>query len=98
MSLEGNVEYALTRVQSEYGARPDTNEWRSYSMASMPRDLPQLEFLVRLIDGGTMSEYLRAPNRVGEAITIEGPLGAFILHPSRAPHIFVAGGTNWRRV
>jgi hypothetical protein len=28
MSLEGNVEYALTRVQSEYGARPDTNEWR----------------------------------------------------------------------
>jgi benzoate/toluate 1,2-dioxygenase reductase subunit len=73
---------------------PDTNEWRSYSMASMPRDLPQLEFLVRLIDGGTMSEYLRAPNRVGEAITIEGPLGAFILHPSRAPHIFVAGGTG----
>jgi hypothetical protein len=28
MSLEGNVEYALTRVQSEYGARLDTNEWR----------------------------------------------------------------------
>jgi hypothetical protein len=28
MSLEGNVDYALTRVQSEYGARPDTSDWR----------------------------------------------------------------------
>jgi hypothetical protein len=28
MSLEGNVEYALTRVQSQYGSRPDTSEWR----------------------------------------------------------------------
>jgi hypothetical protein len=28
MSLEGDIDYALTRVQSEYGARPDTSEWR----------------------------------------------------------------------
>lgn len=28
MSLEGNIDYALARVQSEYGARPDTGEWR----------------------------------------------------------------------
>ena len=28
MSLEGNVEYALVRVQAQYGRRPDTNEWR----------------------------------------------------------------------
>jgi len=28
MSLEGNVEYALTRVQSQYGNRPDMSEWR----------------------------------------------------------------------
>jgi hypothetical protein len=28
MSLEGNVEYALTRVQSQYGSRPDRSEWR----------------------------------------------------------------------
>jgi ferredoxin-NADP reductase/ferredoxin len=73
---------------------PDTHEWRSYSMASTTRDLPRLEFLVRLIEGGAMSEYLRAPGRVGDAIEIEGPMGAFILHPSRAPHVFVAGGTG----
>jgi hypothetical protein len=28
MSLEGNVEYALTRVQSQYGIRPGTSEWQ----------------------------------------------------------------------
>ena len=28
MSLEGNIEYALTRVQSQYGSRPDMSEWR----------------------------------------------------------------------
>jgi hypothetical protein len=28
MSLEGNVEYALTRVQSQHGARPNTSQWR----------------------------------------------------------------------
>lgn len=28
MSLEGNVDYALTRVQSQHGSRPDTSAWR----------------------------------------------------------------------
>jgi hypothetical protein len=28
MSLEGNVDYALTRVQSQYAARPDSGQWR----------------------------------------------------------------------
>jgi ferredoxin len=38
---------------------PGTEQWRSYSMASTPRELPRLEFLVRIIAGGAMSEYLR---------------------------------------
>lgn len=28
MSLEGNVDYALARVQSQHGSRPDRSEWR----------------------------------------------------------------------
>ena len=28
MSLEGNIEYAATRVQSQHGARPDQVQWR----------------------------------------------------------------------
>jgi benzoate/toluate 1,2-dioxygenase reductase subunit len=69
-------------------------EWRSYSMATTRRDLPRMDFLVRIIAGGMMSEYLRARCRPGDALEIEGPMGAFIPHPSRAPHIFIAGGTG----
>jgi ferredoxin-NADP reductase/ferredoxin len=72
---------------------PGTDQWRSYSMCSTPRDLPKMEFLVRIIPGGMMSEYLRAA-RKGERLEVEGPLGAFILHPGRGLHIFVAGGTG----
>jgi benzoate/toluate 1,2-dioxygenase reductase subunit len=72
---------------------PGTDQWRSYSMCSTPRDLPKLEFLVRIIPGGAMSEYLRAA-REDERLEVEGPLGAFILHPGRGLHIFVAGGTG----
>jgi len=72
---------------------PGTDQWRSYSMCSTPRDLPQVEFLVRIIPGGAMSEYLGAA-RAGERLEVDGPLGAFILHPGRGLHVFVAGGTG----
>jgi benzoate/toluate 1,2-dioxygenase reductase subunit len=72
---------------------PGTQEWRSYSMCSTPRDLPKMEFLVRIIPGGMMSEHLRTA-RAGERLEVEGPLGAFILHPGRGLHVFVAGGTG----
>jgi benzoate/toluate 1,2-dioxygenase reductase subunit len=73
---------------------PGTGEWRSYSMASTPHDLPRLEFLVRIIAGGAMSEYLRTRARPGDALQIEGPRGAFVARPARSSHIFVAGGTG----
>ncbi len=73
---------------------PGTQAWRSYSMCSTPRELPKMEFLVRIIPGGVMSEYLREGVREGDAIEVEGPLGAFILHSGRGLHIFVAGGTG----
>src|SRR5438552_2417153 len=73
---------------------PGTDEWRSYSMATAPHELPKMDFLVRILAGGLMSEYLRSRIRAGDRLEIEGPLGAFILHPSRALHIFVAGGTG----
>ena len=73
---------------------PGTDEWRSYSMASTPHDLPRIEFLVRIISGGAMSEYLRTGARTGDRLEIEGPRGAFVLRPARASHIFIAGGTG----
>jgi benzoate/toluate 1,2-dioxygenase reductase subunit len=73
---------------------PGAAEWRSYSMASTPRDLPRMDFLVRIIPGGLVSEYLRERCRAGDEITVDGPMGSFILHPGRAPQIFIAGGTG----
>ncbi len=73
---------------------PGTEEWRSYSMCTAPRELPVMEFLVRILPGGLMSEYLRGCARAGDRVEIEGPLGAFILHPGRGTRVFVAGGTG----
>jgi benzoate/toluate 1,2-dioxygenase reductase subunit len=73
---------------------PGSEHWRSYSMASLPRDLPRLEFLVRIIPNGVMSDYLTQRCEADDEIEVEGPLGAFILRESEAPHIFVAGGTG----
>jgi benzoate/toluate 1,2-dioxygenase reductase subunit len=41
-----------------------------------------------------MSEYLTTRCEPGDEIEVEGPLGAFILRDSAAPHIFVAGGSG----
>jgi ferredoxin-NADP reductase/ferredoxin len=73
---------------------PDSAEWRSYSMASSPRELPRMDFLVRILSGGAVSEYLRRGCRLGDEIMIQGPMGAFILHSGPAPQIFIAGGTG----
>jgi ferredoxin-NADP reductase/ferredoxin len=73
---------------------PGTEEWRSYSMASTPQELPALDFLVRIIQGGLMSQYLVGAAREGDRIEVEGPLGAFLLHATKSAHVFVAGGTG----
>jgi ferredoxin-NADP reductase/ferredoxin len=73
---------------------PGSAEWRSFSMASPPRALPRMDFLVRILSGGVVSEYLRSRCRIGDKVIIEGPMGAFILHSARTPQIFRAGGTG----
>ncbi|HZO82395.1 MAG TPA: FAD-binding oxidoreductase [Candidatus Binataceae bacterium] len=73
---------------------PGSEEWRSYSMCTTPRELPVAAFLVRILPGGVMSEYLRGCARAGDRLEIEGPLGAFILHPGKGTRVFVAGGTG----
>lgn len=73
---------------------PGTDSWRSYSMASGPGDMPVLELLIRILDEGVMSDYLRDEAEVGDLVELEGPFGSFQLQKSKAPHIFVAGGTG----
>ncbi len=94
LELDRDSEFSFHAGQYVRLRIPGTDQWRSYSMATTARDLPAMEFFVRFILGGAMSEYLRTRARPGDTIEIEGPLGAFVLRPGAAPHIFVAGGTG----
>jgi benzoate/toluate 1,2-dioxygenase reductase subunit len=74
---------------------PGTDEVRSYSMASAPDALPALEFLVRLLPSGAMSDWLRTGAAVDDIVELEGPFGHFFLREKvRAPHVMIAGGTG----
>ncbi|MEJ0072119.1 MAG: FAD-binding oxidoreductase [Pseudomonadota bacterium] len=73
---------------------PGSTHQRAYSMANPPESSDGLEFLVRLIDGGAMSEFLRAAPPPGTVIALKGPYGVFYRRESLAPLLMVAGGTG----
>lgn len=75
-------------------AIPGSGNTRSYSMANAPGGDTNVEFLIRLRDGGSMSEFLKnqpAPDSLVECV---GPYGTFYLRQSDAPILMVAGGTG----
>jgi NAD(P)H-flavin reductase/ferredoxin len=73
---------------------PGTSEWRSYSMANAPGGAQAFEFFVRLLDGGTMSQYLTSRAAPGDIIRCNGPQGTFYLRGGARPILMVAGGTG----
>ena len=74
---------------------PGTEDLRSYSMATTPKDLPRLELLIRLLPGGAMSEWLTTRAAPDQVIEVTGPYGSFFLKDKvRAPHVMIAGGTG----
>lgn len=94
LTLEGQAggldylpgQYARLRI-------PGTNQSRSYSFANAPGS-QTLEFLVRLLPDGVMSNYLRDRCQVGDVIPFEAPLGTFYLRHVDRPLTLVAGGTG----
>ncbi|WP_109478863.1 anthranilate 1,2-dioxygenase electron transfer component AntC [Paraburkholderia sp. C35] len=73
---------------------PGTGEVRSYSFANRPNDANQLQFLIRLLPDGAMSNYLRDRCEAGQTIEFEAPFGAFYLRQVERPLVMVAGGTG----
>ncbi|GLU30257.1 anthranilate 1,2-dioxygenase electron transfer component AntC [Trinickia caryophylli] len=73
---------------------PGTDVWRSYSFANRPDDNNQLQFLIRLLPDGVMSNYLRARCAPDQTIEFEAPLGTFYLREAQRPLVMVAGGTG----
>ena len=74
---------------------PGTEAWRSYSMSSTEAELPILRLLIRCLENGIMSDYLRERAQVEDVVELEGAFGSFRWHVDlRRPHIMIAGGTG----
>lgn len=73
---------------------PGTEEWRSYSYAGLPNAGNRMEFIVRLLDRGVMSDYLRQRAQPGDRIALRCSKGSFFLRPVTRPLVLVAGGTG----
>lgn len=86
---------ALNYLPGQYARLkiPGTDAWRSYSFAAAPGK-HTLQFLVRLLPNGVMSDYVRDRCGEGDTIELEAPLGAFYLRHVERPLLMVAGGTG----
>lgn len=80
-------------VVLEDGAR------RAYSFTTPSGSGDRIDLHVRRQPGGRFTTRVFETMRAGDALTIEGPLGSFVLHePSERPLIFVAGATGFAPV
>lgn len=73
---------------------PDTTSWRNYSYAHPADGRSEVEFIVRLLPEGVMSDYLRDRAKPGDRIAVRGSKGSFHLRQVVRPVVLVAGGTG----
>lgn len=92
-SLEGAGPLSFLPGQYVNVLVPDTAERRSYSFSSPPGAETQ-SFLVRDIQAGQMSTFLRERATPGTKMEFIGPSGSFYLRELRRPTLFLAGGTG----
>lgn len=69
--------------------------FRPYSIASSPSQSGQLEFAIKLVEGGKASGFFQQVAE-GESLHLKGPFGKFIIKPEqeRTHFVFVASGTG----
>jgi len=69
---------------------------RAFSLANAPHDDAFLEMHLRLIPGGTFTQYVFTEMQEKAILRLEGPFGSFYLREDNdKPIIFVAGGTGF---
>jgi ferredoxin-NADP reductase/ferredoxin len=77
------------------GSPPGREVRRAYSPANVANWDGQLEFYIRLLPGGAMSDYLSERARVGDVLTVSNADGEFVLAENGLrPRWFLAGGTG----
>ncbi|MDD5249812.1 MAG: 2Fe-2S iron-sulfur cluster-binding protein [Rhodocyclaceae bacterium] len=70
-----------------------------FPVAGCPCDDRNLPFHIRKIPGNHFADYVAGKLKVGEAVTLEGPKGDFVLRgASSRPLIFIAFGTGFAPV
>jgi ferredoxin-NAD(P)+ reductase (naphthalene dioxygenase ferredoxin-specific) len=67
---------------------------RPYSWAGLPDD-EEMEFQIRQVPGGRVTDYVFSTLKVGDAVRISGPLGtAYLRQKHLGPILCVGGGTG----
>jgi naphthalene 1,2-dioxygenase ferredoxin reductase component len=67
---------------------------RPYSWAGLPGD-EEMEFQIRHVPGGRVTDYVFSTLKVGDAIRVSGPLGtAYLRKKHEGPLLCVGGGTG----
>lgn len=74
---------------------PSGEGHRSFSMATTPRTLGEVEFLIKKYPGGHFSGLLEDGLAVGDELQLAGPYGSFTLKASSArPVVCIGGGAG----
>jgi ferredoxin-NAD(P)+ reductase (naphthalene dioxygenase ferredoxin-specific) len=67
---------------------------RPYSWAGLPND-DEMEFHIRQVPGGRVTDYVFSSLKVGDAVRISGPMGtAYLRQKHLGPMLCVGGGTG----
>ena len=74
----------------------DGNEevYRAYSISSDPKEKDIVELVIRLVPGGICTTYCFEKLQDGDPVKFNGPYGEFRLSGTRAPMVFIAGGSG----
>ena len=67
---------------------------RSYSLSSSPELGEPLQFTVKRVAGGAVSEKFLTQINVGQTLLVDPPAGTFTLRDTEVPLLFVAGGSG----
>ncbi|MEB0047521.1 MULTISPECIES: benzoate 1,2-dioxygenase electron transfer component BenC [unclassified Pseudomonas] len=95
LSLKGETLNKLAFLPGQYVnlGVPGSAQTRAYSFSALQRN-GEVSFLIRNVPGGLMSRFLTGIAKVGDSMTLAGPLGSFYLRDIRRPLLLLAGGTG----
>ncbi|MGY4527371.1 benzoate 1,2-dioxygenase electron transfer component BenC [Pseudomonas sp. TE21394] len=95
LSLRGEALSRLAFLPGQYVNLmvPGSGQSRAYSFSSLQKD-GEVSFLIRNVPGGLMSSFLSNLAKIGDSMTLTGPLGSFYLRPIQRPLLLLAGGTG----